>query len=379
MAITYASNKITISGSYASGTATSKTANTLTDSTKSWTPSVVGTALGSLGFRQVWAFNSGGTLLGIGHIKSNTETVITLWEDWKFDYTQISTYVIGYAPRDVISAQAAYVSDFSGGDIAAPDCMLIDTDTDIEVASGGYYGSCGSPTHIWQYSYRDLGSVAGAHICMGRLLATGYAIEGGMFSFGLNVADPTSSGKYSASYHLISDEGDSRYYGCSFVAQYDFYYDAGTAAVNRRCRYDATTSGGDGKTFIDCKSIGVSINVGDGDTFIRVEDPNANLHKNVALVQDLQASLNFGLNPTQGGDGAIISDIKHVGSPDGATRVTGRPVFLYQWKTTLGNPCNYLNNLVIQDSNYNNANIVKAFQFDLSSTSNAPDGCIWLG
>jgi sporulation protein YlmC with PRC-barrel domain len=376
-AISYSSNTITISGSYDSGTVTSATASTLTDTSKSWTASNPGTTLG-LGFRQVWI--TGGTGVGqVKGIKSNTATQITLWDDWDTMPDATSTYAIGYAPRDIVAAQGSYVSNYVG--LGAPDSIVIDTDTDLRVANGGYYGSCGSPAHIFEYSYRDLGSVAGSHMAFGRLQKqSGYGSGGGIFSFGVNVADPTSGGKYDGAYHIISIEGDAKFYGSHFIGAYDFYYDAALGITgNRRSRIDSTTSSGDGKIFIDCTSDGLSVNSGVRDTFKRVVIPNINLHRDSSNIEDILGYFNFGLQPGIAGNGVTFSNLKFIGSPDYITRVTGRPFFLYQWRTANGNPSQYIMNFEIPIAELQGTNIVKSFQFDLASTANNPNGVIWLG
>jgi len=184
-------------------------------------------------------------------------------------------------------------------------------------------------------------------------------------SFGINVADPSSGGKYAdGAYHTVAFEGNSRFYGARFVGAYDFYYDAAL---------------GDGRQFIDCSGDGISLGSGVADEIVRCTFLSANLSRHVTSIDGFTATTNFGINPTEAGAGFTFSDLTFVGSPDYATRVSGRPFFLYQWDTSYGNSSNYLMNVQIPIPSLQGTNIVKAFQFDLQSTSNTPNGVIWLG
>jgi hypothetical protein len=376
MAITYSGGIITVSGAYATGTANSATASTLTDTSKSWTASNPGTTLGTLGFRQVKI--TGGTGAGqVRGIKSNTSNTMTLFTDWDTTPDATSTYAIYYAPRDVISAQSSYTRRLN--DIDAPDAMRIHTDTGILVPNGGYYGSCGNPTHIFEYTYRGIDTAVGANTAWGILNKSGFGVEGGTMVFGVNISDPTSGGKYDDGLYLRMDgEGDDRYYGVSVVGMYDFYYDAALGEDgNRRVRFDGTTSSGNGKTIIDCSFEGVSLNIGDGDTVVRTKVPSANLNGNLQETKDIEVYSNYGVDIANG-NGTSFKDVAYVGFPDDVTRVTGKPVFLYHWRTDFGNPSVYFINLKVLPSKYQGNNIKNAFQFDTQASSN-PDGVVWVG
>jgi hypothetical protein len=96
MAITYTSGAIRITGGKDSGTATSGTATTLIDTSKSWTTNAYAN-------RMVWI--NGGTGAGQWRrIVSNTATVLTVDVDWDTNPSSGSTYTISYNFQDIVDA-----------------------------------------------------------------------------------------------------------------------------------------------------------------------------------------------------------------------------------------------------------------------------------
>lgn len=94
MAITYASNTITISGAFSSGTATSGSTTTLVDSSKSWS---------SMINRMVWIHT--GTGAGtVAKILSNTGTVLTFDRTLSVALDSTSQYIVGHTFDDIWDA-----------------------------------------------------------------------------------------------------------------------------------------------------------------------------------------------------------------------------------------------------------------------------------
>jgi hypothetical protein len=91
MAITYASNTITISGAFSSGTATSGSTTTLTDTSKSWS---------NMAGRQVWIHTGAGAGI-VAKIASNTATVLTFDRTLPTALNNTSQYIVGHAFYDI--------------------------------------------------------------------------------------------------------------------------------------------------------------------------------------------------------------------------------------------------------------------------------------
>ncbi len=373
MAITYSSGIITVAGSKVSGTATSGAAKTLTDTSKSWTTN-------AYKFHIVWI--TGGTGAGQHNfILSNTATAITCYLAWTTNPDSTSTYVIGYSPADIVADQpsyATYLHEVAGADLKQQ--IKLNTDTGINVASGGYFGCCHNPKLIFEYEYRGLESVSGAHIVFGMLdNDREHGFKGGTIQCALSYNAASSGGKYATGiYHTMGMHGKAYFYGTKFESVTDFIYDGTLAATNRRNRYyNATGATHDGMTCRDCITTTFALtcengddfkycDFADSDTYIHATGTNSNSTHN----EQAYVSIHGGLAQ----NGATKRDLQFNGLLDNTKRV-GRPLWLYQWSST-NNASIYVINFYPTNSYY--SDILKGITFD-SYTGYNPNGTVWLG
>jgi len=160
MAVSYSSNRITVSGSKDSGVSTNGSTSSVTDSSKSW-------AADEYAGRYVWIRS--GTEAGQSRmIKSNTSTKLTIEDDHNFTSSIAAgaQYRISYNYQDIYDAEIAG----SWGIVVKSNELTFGFEVALRINSGGFLGAEQSASisikHIPSCSFQI---VSGSRYCQGRL------------------------------------------------------------------------------------------------------------------------------------------------------------------------------------------------------------------